>query len=88
MNKKTPRVVSERFGIILIGIPEASGSPFNSNTMQLTKSTAITQPYLDCARGSKTPLLKPVFSRSEHEFTKLLVSLATQLSRHGRGIDV
>jgi hypothetical protein len=32
-------------------------SPFNSNTMQKIKSIAITQPYLDCARGSKTPCL-------------------------------
>lgn len=32
--------------------------------MQTIKSLAITQPYLDCARGSRTPLLKPVFTRS------------------------
>ncbi|MDP2160900.1 MAG: hypothetical protein Q8K02_10485 [Flavobacterium sp.] len=52
----------------------------------MTKSLAITQPYLDDARGSKTPLLKPVFTRSSGKIKNRHVSYKTQLFLYGRGI--
>lgn len=58
--------MSLRFEIILIGMATIE------RTRQLTLTPpkvllqkAFTQTYLDCAWGSRTPLFKPVFTRSE-----------------------
>jgi hypothetical protein len=83
--QKTPRLVSLEFGIILTGIPELSRSPFNSNTMQSTKSFTNTQAYLDCARGSKTALLKPVFTWSKTNLQNFPLATKLNCFFYGRG---